>query len=89
MVKPNRTEEIKKGSQEYTEELHKKDLNDPDNHDSVVAHVEPDILECEVKRALGNITWSKGSGGDRISAELFEILKDDAVKVLYSICQQT
>ena len=71
-------EEIKKGSQEYTEELYKKDLNDPDNHDSVVAHLEPDILECEVKRALGNITWNKGSGGDRISAELFEILKDDA-----------
>ena len=60
--------------QEYTEELNKKDLNDPDNHDSVVAHLEPDILECEVKRALGSITWNKSSGGDRISGELFEII---------------
>ena len=88
MVKPNRTEEIKKGSQEYTEELHKKDLNDPDNHDSVVAHVEPDILECEVKWALESITTNKASGGDGIPVELFQILKDDAVKVLHSICQQ-
>ena len=81
-------EEIKKRWQEYTEEMYKKALNDPDNHDSVVAHLEPDILECEVKRALGSITWNKGSGGDRISGELFEILKGDAVKMLHSICQQ-
>ena len=80
-------EDIKKW-QEYTEELYKKDLHDPDNHDGVITHLEPDILECEVKWALGNITMNKASGGDGIPAELFEILKDDAVKVLHSICQQ-
>ena len=74
--------------QEYTEELYEKDLNDPDNHDGVITHLEPDILECEVKWALGNITTNKASGGDRIPIELFQILKDDAVKVLHSICQQ-
>ena len=74
--------------QEYTEELHKKDLHDPDNHDDVITHLEPDILGCEVKWALGSITMNKASGGDGLSVELFQILKDDAVKVLYSICQQ-
>ena len=74
--------------QEYTEELHKKDLHDPDNHDGVVTYPEPDILECEVKWALGSITMNKASGGNGISVELFQILKDDAVKVLHSICQQ-
>ena len=73
--------------QEYTEKLYEKDLNDLDNN-SVVSHLEPDILECEGKLALGNITTNKASGGDRILAELFQILKDDAVKVLHSICQQ-
>ena len=72
----------------YTEELYKKDLHDPDNHDGVITHLEPDILECEVKWALGSITVSKASGGDGIPVELFQILKDDAVKVLHSICQQ-
>ena len=81
-------EDIKKRWQEYTEELYKKDLHDPDNHNSVISHLEPDILECEVKWALGSITTNKASGGDGISAELFQILKDDAVKVLHSICQQ-
>ena len=81
-------EDIKKRWQEYTEELHKKDLHDPDNHDGVITHLEPDILECEVKCALGSITMNKASGGDRILVELFQILKDDAVKVLHSICQQ-
>ena len=81
-------EEIKKKWQEYTEELYKKALNDPDNHDSMVTHLEPDILKCEVKWALGSITTNKVSGGDGISAELFQILKDDADKVLHSICQQ-
>ena len=71
-------EDIKKRWQDYTE-LYKKDLHDPDNHDGVITHLEPDILECEVKRALGSITMSKGSGGDEIPAELFQILKDDAV----------
>ena len=80
--------DIKKRWQEYTEELHKKDLNDPDNHDGVITHLEPDILECEVKWALGSITINKASGGDGIPVELFQILKDDAVKVLHSICQQ-
>ena len=75
-------EDIKKRCQEYTEELYKKDLHDPDNHDDVITHLEPDILECEVKRALESITMNKASGGDGISAELFQILKDDAVKVL-------
>ena len=80
-------EDIKK-RQEYTEELYKKDLHDPDNHDSVITDLEPDILECEVKWALENITTNKASGGDGIPVELFHILKDDAVKVLHSICQQ-
>ena len=80
--------DIKKRWQEYTEELYKKDLHDPDNYNGVVTHLEPDILECEVKWALGSITTNKASGGDGISAELFQILKDDAVKVLHSICQQ-
>ena len=71
-----------------TEELHKKDLDDPDNHDGIITHLEPDILECKVKWALGSITMNKASGGDGIPAELFQILKDDAMKVLHSICQQ-
>ena len=78
---------IKKRWQKYTEELYKKDLNDPDKHDGVI-HLEPDILECEVKWASGNITMNKASGGDGIPVELFQILKDDAVNVLHSICQQ-
>ena len=82
-------EDIKKRWQVYTEKLYKKDLNDPENHDGVIAHLEPDILECEVKWALGSITTNKPSGGDGIPDELFQILKDDAVKVLHSICQQT
>ena len=81
-------EDIKKRWQEYTEELYKKDLHDPDNHNAVITHLKPDILECEVKWALGSITTNKASGGDGIPVELFQILKDDAVKVLYSICQQ-
>ena len=81
-------EDIKKRWQEYTEELCKKDLHDPDNHDGVITHLEPDILKCEGKWTLGSITMNKASGGDGIPAELFQILKDDAVKVLYSICQQ-
>ena len=81
-------EDIKKRWQEYTEELYKKDLPDPENHDGVITHLEPDILECEVKWALENITKNKASGGDGIPVELFQILKDDAVKVLHSICQQ-
>ena len=81
-------EDIKKRWQEYTEELYKKDLNDPDNHDGVITHLEPDILECEVKWALGSITTKKVSGGDGIPAELFPILRGDVVKVLHSICQQ-
>ena len=80
------TEEIKKRWQEYTEELYKKDLHDPDNHDGVITHLEPDILECEVEWALGSITTKKASGGDGIPPELFQILKDNSVKVLYSIC---
>ena len=80
-------EDIKKRWQEYTEELYKKDLHDPDNHDGVITHLDPDILECEVKWALENITTNKASGGDGIPIELFQILKDDAVKVLHSICQ--
>ena len=74
-------EDIKKGWQEYTEELYKKDLYDPDNHNGVITHLEPDIVECEVKWALGSITTNKASGGDGIPVELFQILKDDAVKV--------
>ena len=81
-------EDIKKRWQEYTEELYKKDLHDPDNHDGVITHLEPDILECEVKWALGSITRNKASGGDGISVELFQMLKDDAVKMLHSIRQQ-
>ena len=81
-------EDIKKRWQEYTEELHKKDLHDPDNHNGVITHLEPEILECEVKWALGNITTNKASGGDGIPVELFQMLKDNAVKVLHSICQQ-
>ena len=81
-------EDIKKRWQEYTE-LYKKDLHDPDNHDGVITHLEPDILECEVKWALESITANKASGGDGIPVELFQILKDDAVKVLHSICHQT
>ena len=81
-------EDIKKRWQEYTEELYKKDLHDPDNHDEVVTHLEPDILECEVKWALGSITTHKASGGDGIPVDLFQILKDDAVKVLHIMCQQ-
>ena len=81
-------EDIKKRWQEYTKELYKKDLHDQDNHDGVITHLEPDILECEVKWALESITMHKASGGDGISVELFQILKDDAVKVQHSICQQ-
>ena len=81
-------EDIKKWWQEYTEELCKKDLHDPDNHDCVTTHLEPDILEFKVKWALGSITMKKASGGDEIPTEVFQILKDDAVKVLHSICQQ-
>ena len=78
-------DEIKKRWQEYTEELYKKDLHDPDNHDGVITHLEPDILECEVKWALRSITMNSASGDDGIPVELFQILKDDAVKVLHSI----
>ena len=81
-------EDIKKRWQEYTEEQYKKDLHNPDNHDSLIPHLEPDILECEVKWALESITMNKASGGDGIPVELLQILKDDAVKVLHSICQQ-
>ena len=81
-------EDIKKRWQEYTEELYKKDLHDTDNHDVVITHLEPNILECEVNWDLGSITMNKVSGGDGIPVELFQILKDDAVKVLHSICQQ-
>ena len=81
-------EDIKKRWQEYTEELYKKDLHDPDNHDGVITYLEPDIMECEVKWALGSITTNKASGGDGIPLELFQILKDDAVKLLHSICKQ-
>ena len=81
-------EEIEKRWQGDTEKLYKKCLNDPDNHDGVITHLEPDILECEVKWALGNITTNEASGGDGIPVELFQILKDDALKVLHSICQQ-
>ena len=80
--------DVKKRWQEYTEELYKYDLHDQDNHDGVITHLEPDILECEVKRALGSITMNKASGSDGFPVELFQILKDDAVKVLHSIGQQ-
>ena len=82
------TEDIKKRWQEYTEELYRKDLHNPDNHSGVITHPEPDILECEVKQALGSITTNKASRGDGIPVELFQILKDDAMKVLHSIFQQ-
>ena len=82
------TEDNKKRWQEYTKELYTKDLYDPDNHDGVITHLEPDILECKIKWALGSITMNKTSGGDGIPVELFQILKDDTVKVLHSICQQ-
>ena len=81
-------EDIKKRWQEYIEELYKKDLHDPDNHDGVIIDLEPDILKCEVKWALESITTNKAGGGDGIPFELFQILKDDAVKVLHSVCQQ-
>ena len=81
-------EDIKKRWKEYTEELYNKDLHDPDNHNGVITHLEPDILECEVKWALEVITTNKASGGDSIPVEIFQILKDDALKVLHSICQQ-
>ena len=81
-------DDIKKRWQQYTDELYKKDLHDPDNHDGVITDLEPDILECEVKWVLGSITTNKASGGDGIPVELFQILKDDAVKVLHLICQQ-
>ena len=80
--------DIKKKWQEYTEELYKKDLHNPDNHNGVITHLEPDILECEVKQTLGSITANKASGGNGIPAELFQILKDDAMKMPHSICQQ-
>ena len=80
-------EDIKKRQQEYTEELYKKDLHDPDNHEGVITHLKPDILECEVKWALGSITMNKVSGGGGIPVELSQILKDDAVEMLHSICQ--
>ena len=83
-----KAEDIKKRWQEYREELYKKDHHDPDNHNGVIAHLEPDILECEVKWALGSITTNKASEGDGIPVELFQILKGDAVKLLHSICQQ-
>ena len=81
-------EDIKKRWQEYTEKLYKKYFHDPDNHNEVITHLEPNILECEVKWALGSITMNKASGGDGILVELFQILKDNAVKVLHSVCQQ-
>ena len=81
-------EDIKKRWQEYTEELYKKDLHNPDNHDDMTTHLEPDILECEVKWALGSLNMNKVGGGDGIPVELFQILKYDAVKVVHSICQQ-
>ena len=80
--------DIKKRGQEYTEGLHKKDLHDPDNHDGMITYLESDILECEIKWALGSITTNKASGGDGFPAELFQTLKDEAVKVLHSLCQQ-
>ena len=88
MVWTSEEEDIKKRGQEYTDELYKKDLHDPDNHDGMIAHLEPDTLECEVKWALESITMNKANGGDGIPIGLFQILKDDAVKVLHSICQQ-
>ena len=87
-MKLTEADDIKKRWQESTEELYKKYIHDPDNHDGVISHLEPDILECEVKWALESITVNKASGGDGIPVELFQVLKDDAVKVLHSICQQ-
>ena len=87
-MKLTEAEDTKKRWQEYTEELCRKDLSDPDNHSGVITHLEPDILECKIKWALGSITMNKASGGDGIPVELFQILYDDAVKVLHSICQQ-
>ena len=81
-------EDIKESWQEYTEELYKNNLHDPNNHDGLIPHLDPDILECEVKWAVGSITTNKASGGDGIPVELFQVVKDDAVKVLHSICQQ-
>ena len=88
MVTETEAEDIKKRWQEYTEELYKQDLHDPDNHNGVTTHLGPNILECEVKRALESITTNKASGGDGILVELFQILEDDAVKVLQSISQR-
>ena len=85
---PTEAEDIKKRWQKYTEDLYKTELHNPDNHDGVITHLEPDMLECEVKWALGSVTMNKASGGDGIPVELFQILKEDAVKVLHSICQQ-
>ena len=85
---PKEAKEIKKRWQEYTEELYKKGLNGLENQNGVVTHLEPDILECEIKWGFGSITMNRASGGDEIPAELFQILKDDAVKVLHSVCQQ-
>ena len=85
---PNRSRDIKRRWQEYTEELYKKDFHNPDNHNGLITHLEPDILECEVKWALESITTNKASGGDGIPVDLFQTLKDDAVKVPHSICQQ-
>ena len=87
-IKDRNAEDIKKRWQEYTEELYKKEIHDPDNHNGVITHLEPDILECEVRWALESITTNKASGDDGIPVELFQILKDDAVKVLHSICQK-
>ena len=89
MVWTQQKQKILKKGDKYKEELYKKDLNDPDNHDDVITHLEPDILECEVKWAVGHITTNKGSGVDGIPDELFQILKDDVLKVLHSVCQQT
>ena len=83
---PNKAEDIKNRWQQYTEELYNKDLHDSDNHEGVITHLEPDILECEVKWALGGFTMNNASGGDGIPVELFQILKEDAVNVLHSIC---
>ena len=88
MVWTQKSPDIKKRWQEYTEELNKKDLNDTHNHNGMITHLEPDILECEVKSALGSIPWNKASGGDGIPVKLFQILEDGAVQVLYSICQK-
>ena len=87
-MEPTEAEDIKTRWQEYTEELYNKDLHDLDNHDNVITPLEPDILECKVKRALGSIPMNKASGGDGVPVELFQILNDDAVNVLHSICQQ-